>query len=375
MIAEGRDKSNARSGAWRRRQLLAAAALLLEGCAVHPPRPALTAAQGARQDGIFLMADGAVLPYRAWLPQDRPRAVVLALHGFNDSRDAWELPAPAFAAAGIGLIAPDQRGFGAAPGRGHWPGTATLVADAAHLARLVRERFPGVEVLAMGESMGAAVLMLLATSPLAPDRMRYVLLAPAVWGRAQMNLFAVAALWLAATLAPGLRLTGAGLGVRASDNTEALIRLSEDPLTIHATRISAIRGLVDLMGRALEAAARFPAPGLFLYGGRDELVPAHAMAAAWRALRAGERIGFYPDGYHLLLRDHDRAEVIGDVVSWITDPAAPLPSGAEARARAWLAAHGGRHAPVLLGAGPLRAGPLHANPETSWAPGGTSAGG
>ena len=78
------------------------------------------------EDGSFLMADGAGLPFRAWLPQGaaerEPAAVVLALHGFNDSRDAWELPGPAFAAAGVAVFAPDQRGFGATAARGLWPG-------------------------------------------------------------------------------------------------------------------------------------------------------------------------------------------------------------------------------------------------------------
>ena len=40
----------------------------------------------------------------------------------------------------------------------------------------------------MGESMGAAVLMVLATEPHAPHVEGYVLIAPAVWGRAEMNL-------------------------------------------------------------------------------------------------------------------------------------------------------------------------------------------
>ena len=97
----------------------------------------------------------------------------------------------------------------------------------------------------------------------------------------------------------------------ASDNREALIRLSTDPLTIQRTRVDALGGLVDLMDAALAAAPRLRAPALFLYGGHDELVPKEATAATWRALprggAAGPRIAYYPDGYHLLLRDLDRA--------------------------------------------------------------------
>ena len=58
--------------------------------------------------------------------------------------------------------------------------------------------------------------------------------------------------------------------------------------------------------------------------------------ATWRALSGGERRAFYPGGYHLLLRDLDRARPIEDVIAWIRDPSAPLPSGAVPAARTWL---------------------------------------
>ncbi len=165
----------------------------------------------------------------------------------------------------------------------------------------------------------------------------YVLIAPAVWGRAEINLPTRALLWIADAIAPGVRLTGGGLvKVTASDNREALIRLSNDPLTIHATRVDAVKGLVDLMDKALAAAPHMPAPSLFLYGGHDELIPPNATAATWRDLPSNVDRAFYPDGYHLMLRDKDRARPIGDILAWIHDPNAPLPSGADQAAQAWL---------------------------------------
>ncbi len=321
------------------RPLALALLLLLAGCvgngaaplaAFPPPPPTVTS-------GVFVMPDGARLPYREWLPSGPPGAVVLALHGMNDSRDAWEIPATDLARAGMAVIAPDLRGFGAAPHRGLWPGTRALMEDARAMALRLRGRFPHTRLILMGESMGAAVLMCLATLPDPPPVDGYVLVAPAVWGRAEMNVFLRATLWLADGVAPGLELTGAPVRKVASSNRDALIRLSRDPLTLRATRIDAIHGLVDLMDAALAAAPRFNAPALFLYGGRDELVPEEATAATWRALPPGERRAFYPQGYHLLLRDLDRARPLADIVAWIENPSAPLPSGAEPAAQGWLA--------------------------------------
>jgi alpha-beta hydrolase superfamily lysophospholipase len=285
----------------------------------------------------FIMPDGTALPYRDWLPQGPPRAVVLALHGMNDSRDAWEYPAPAFVAAGIAVFSPDLRGFGATRTRGLWPGSDGLTEDARVMAGLLRARYPHTKLILMAESMGAAALMVLATDPDPPPVDGYVLIAPAVWARSEMGVLMRATLWLADHTVPGLTLTGGGfVKVMASDNREALIRLGTDPLTIRATRVDAIKGLVDLMDLAAAAAPRFHAPALFLYGGHDELVPPRATAAMWRALPPGPVRAFYPGGYHLLLRDHDRAAPIGDILAWIAEPGTPLPSGADKAAAAWL---------------------------------------
>jgi alpha-beta hydrolase superfamily lysophospholipase len=332
--------STSHPGSPTRRALLAAgAASVLAGCVSVSARQGAPQPPPAVQDGAFVMPDGARLPFRCWLPAGAPHSVVLALHGFNDSRDAWEVPAPTLTEAGFAIYGPDQLGFGSAPSRGLWAGTATMVADAAEMARQVALRHPGARLVLLGESMGGAVLMCLATGKLAPPGARYVLVAPAVWGRASMNLFLRASLWIGTALMPGMTLTGAPIRVTASDNRDAIIRLSRDPLTIHATRVSTLHGLVDLMDAAFAAARVFAAEGLFLYGGLDELVPKGAMATMWRELPpGGARAAYYPGGYHLILRDRERAVALADIVAWVRDPRAPLPSGADRAAASWLAA-------------------------------------
>jgi acylglycerol lipase len=319
--------------------LMAMAMLSLTDCAseLAPPGPAVI--QPEATTDAFVMPDGYRLPYRVWLPSaPHPRAVVLALHGMNDSRDAWEIPGPDFAEAGIAVYSPDQRGFGGTASRGYWSGTQGPVDDARVMARLLQQRYPGVPLYLMGESMGAAVLMVLATEPHAPNVAGYALVAPAVWGRAEMSPFLRGTLWFASHTVPGLTLENRGyVKITASDNHAALVRLSEDPLTIHATRVDATEGLVDLMDAALASAAKFRARALFIYGGKDDLIPKQATLATWRALPKGETtLAYYPQHYHLVLRDLQRAPVIGDMVAWMKNPAAPLPSGADKAAAEWM---------------------------------------
>ncbi len=285
----------------------------------------------------FVTGDGLALPLRAWLPADgAPRAVILALHGFNDYSKAFEDAGAFWAARGLATFAYDQRGFGAAPHHGLWPGTSAMTADLRDALALLRNRYPGIPLYLVGDSMGGAVILAASAQEETLAVEGAVLVAPAVWARATMPVLYRAALWLGAHTMPWLTLTGRGLKIQASDNIEMLRALGRDPLIIKATRIDAISGLADLMDEALAAAPAFNLPALLLYGGKDEIVPEDPTLRLWQSLpaeaHARQRRALYANGWHMLLRDLDAKVVWSDIANWIADPAAPLPSGAEDRA-------------------------------------------
>ena len=76
-------------------------AAFLGACAprLQPPGPG-RAAPAIAADHL-VMDDGAKLPLRVWKPAGEPRAVILALHGFNDYSKAFEEPAKRWTALGI----------------------------------------------------------------------------------------------------------------------------------------------------------------------------------------------------------------------------------------------------------------------------------
>jgi acylglycerol lipase len=329
-----------------RRHLIAGLGLLLAGCAA-PDRAdyvSLLAPQETPDpttphlaEEAFVTADGARLPLRSWLPRGEPKAVILALHGFNDYSNAFAGPGAALARRGIATYAYDQRGFGAAPLHGRWVGRWQLAEDLSEASRLLRARYPGVPLYLLGDSMGGAVV---AVAMAGEDGIRkpsadgIILAAPAVWGRETMGLAQRSALWASVRIAPTMPVTGRGIvHVQPSDNIAMLRALGRDPLVIKATRVDAIYGLVDLMDAALASAPRLDVPLLYLYGERDEIVPkaptermiAH-LPSAWHE---EQRVAWYANGYHMLLRDLDAAVVVGDIASWIASRESPLPSGAD----------------------------------------------
>jgi acylglycerol lipase len=306
------------------------AALVAQNAASAPATPRL-------DEHALITPDGVQLPLRVWLPKGEVTAVVLALHGFNDYSNAFEGPAQALAWRGIATYAYDQRGFGEAPLRGRWPGRWQLAADLATASQLVRARHPGVPLYLLGESMGGAVVTVAVTGETGTPRPvadGIILVAPAVWGWQTMGPLERGALAFGMRVLPSLTVTGRGIiKIQPSDNIEMLRALARDPLVIKATRVDTIYGLVDLMGAAFEAGPRLDLPLLYLYGERDEIVPKKPTRLMIEHLppsaRGGQRIAWYANGYHMLLRDLESAVVVGDIASWIARRQAPLPSGAD----------------------------------------------
>ncbi|HST91197.1 MAG TPA: alpha/beta fold hydrolase [Brevundimonas sp.] len=317
--------------------LALALTLSLSACATPAVQPTLTPppafAGPALTTDALVMDDGARLPLARWAPEGEPWAVVVALHGMNDSRAAWRLAGPWWAERGIETWAIDQRGFGQAPGRGVWAGEGRMADDLRTAVALARTRHPRARIAVVGESMGGAVAIAAFASDRPPAADGVVLLAPAVWGWSAQGPLNRASLWVTARIMGDRAVAAPEWAVRdryASDNMLELIRNGRDPNSILATRFDALYGLVGLMETASTRLGDVRVPTLLLYGASDNVIQKAPMRMALE--RAGERSGFrtgwYSEGWHILNRDLQAATVYRDVEAWLRDPAAPLPSGA-----------------------------------------------
>lgn len=320
----------------RRLFLLSGAAASLAGCA---PTVQLAGAPGLdfagpRLEGdVFVSFDGARLGLTRWMTPGEPAVVVVALHGMNDYANAFHFAAPVWAGQGIATYAFDQRGFGRSPRRGVWGGEALMTEDLRVCVDLVRQRHPAAAVVVAGESMGGAVAIAAFASDRPPAADRLALLAPAVWGWSRQPLPYRTALWFTAHLAGETVLKPPAWvadRVHPSDNIEELIAMGRDPLMIWGARNDALYGLVDLMQTAWAGIGRVKVPVGYFYGAKDEVIPGKPSLEAAARLKPADRTAWYAKGYHLLIRDHQRAVVIADVAAFILDPGAPLPSGSPA---------------------------------------------
>jgi alpha-beta hydrolase superfamily lysophospholipase len=308
--------------------------LLLAACFVPRVQDPVDRPQEARlEQSRVALSDGAALPLVTWGATDaRPRAVIVAVHGLNDYSAGFADTAEYLAAQGFVTYAFDQRGFGAAAEPGIWAGEDVLADDVWQVTELIRQRHTGVPVYALGESMGAAVLLhALARHP-GEWIDAAVIMAPAVWNRHEMPWYARAALPVLAHTWRSLKFSGRSLDRSPTNDPAVLRRLSEDPLVIHKTRVDVLWGIANLMDAVTTEPLRVDVPMLILYGGRDEIVPPNAVCAWLASLEPSERrqFAFYPEGWHLLTRDLQAATVKADLAAWLASPGVTLAAQTDA---------------------------------------------
>jgi acylglycerol lipase len=309
------------------RRFLACFMLLLAGCAPTFAPPVVTRVTPMVTDNAIVARDGARLPLRRWEAEgqnsDKPRAVIVGLHGMSDYSSAFDPPGKVWAKLGITTLAYDQRGFGRSDHPGIWAGADMMRTDLDDAVAAARARYPGVPVFALGESMGGAVVLTALASDAPPAVDGAILVAPAVWSRGDMPLLYRTALFMGAHLLPGMILSNNAAKsvakVVPSDNVPMMIALGKDPLFQKKTRTDTLFGLVNLMDEARTAPQNIknPPPILFLYGANDQVIPAKPTQAVIAALGGNATVKRYEHGWHMLLRDLEGEVVDRDVADWV----------------------------------------------------------
>jgi acylglycerol lipase len=276
-----------------------------------------------RLDGDqFVAGDGAALPLLEIAPEGPPRAAILALHSFGDFGGSFEELGGGLAAAGYLVYAPDQRGFGAGPHPGRWPGADALIADAQELLATLRAAHPPeLPWYVIGESMGGSVALAAFAGGDAGLR-GLVLIAPGVRkgyrGRVPYNLLYGAA---------GTLLPAASVAIepeRSVYTVAAQTRLAADPRVLRRVRADTYFGLLRLADRGSFAAERVTLPTLVQVGDADSFVPRSAICTLMRDLPEDRTVGRgYAGGVHRVLHQQDHAARLAqDILVWL-DGATP----------------------------------------------------
>ena len=291
----------------------------------NPPMPQLDP-----DANRMISFDGAELGLTVWETDEPPEIVIVGVHGMNDYANAFHMAAPYWAERGVKTYAYDQRGFGRSVGRGQWPEEELMREDLRTAVQLVKDEHPDAVLAVVGISMGGAMTMTAFGSERPPEGVdRVVFSGPGLRGWGSIPFVQRVALWTSVRVRPGWVVRPPRfVKIEPSDNIEMLQRLWTDPLGIRNNQIEQVHGVVSLMENAHQAAPKLPidTPMLLTYGARDIVIPENGVRRTAKHLPDHVRTAYYPEGYHMLLRDLQAETVFDDVLSFLRDPIAPLPS-------------------------------------------------
>jgi acylglycerol lipase len=278
--------------------------------------------------------DGETFSYSAWnaelSPDTRPRAVVVGVHGLSGAALDYEPLGSHLARFGVATVALELRGQGNDPRmerRGDLVQIDDWFADLKAFFALVRSIYPDVPIYYYGESMGAALLTrFLAQAREADLPTGLILASPVValadktpWWQEQLYRFF---LWLD----PAYRIDVRKFTKPKKNEPPKLVTRDEAhrrwfetaPHKLDFFTIRFFRNLRELIAGCFAAAIQIRVPVLVMYAANDIFIPPALVEEFFARLGSSDKeLRFFPESYHLLLHDHDKAKALQCIEVWL----------------------------------------------------------
>lgn len=256
---------------------------------------------------------------RRAVPEERPRANIVIVHGFGDhcARYAWVMDQ--FLAAGMATFAYDQRGHGRSPGkRGYVGRFEDFLDDLDAFLEHLQPELPEAPLFLMGHSMGGMVLARYAETREIRAR-GLVFSSPFLAFSDDVPKFLIALGPVLARVMPWLPLSG--VDNRGLSRDPAVVEAADnDPLCYHG-RVAAHTGseFYRMIRDIRSDFRKITAPMLVLHGGADRVVsPSGSKALHEGAASADKTLQVYPEGYHEVFNDLDKETFMAGILAWIT---------------------------------------------------------
>lgn len=260
---------------------------------------------------------GAKLHVTHWLPEGRPRAIVLLAHGYAEHAGRYNHVAKRLTDAGYALYAIDHWGHGRSDGTpGFVPRFSAFTDGMAELLTLVEVNHGDTPRLLLGHSMGG----LIATLFLIERQQAFVAAAlsgPAILPAAPPSRFTV---WISRFLSRFFpRLGVLALDAKGVSRDPAVVAAYQaDPL-VYPGKIGARLGkeFMDAMAAAQAGAPEITLPILIQHGEADRLTAPDGSRYLFEHVSSADKLlKIYPGLFHEIYNEPEQGVVLDDLVGW-----------------------------------------------------------
>jgi acylglycerol lipase len=270
--------------------------------------------------GRFKSAGGADIYHQCWLPDGRPKAALLIVHGLAEHSGRYENIVNHFVPRGYAVYGLDHLGHGRSDGR-------RVYVDRFHdfldpiktYCDIIRKRQPDIPMYLVGHSLGG----LIGAAYLLEHPHGFcgaILSGPAVKIPENTALITILAGKLLSVLIPrfGLLQLEADGVCRDPAVVEAY---KEDPL-VHSGKVTArlASEMLKTMRYVTAKAAGIELPVLIVHGGEDRIVDPDSAQMLYDGIGSEDKtLKIYEGLYHEVFNEPEREHVLGDVEEWLED--------------------------------------------------------
>jgi alpha-beta hydrolase superfamily lysophospholipase len=271
-----------------------------------------------RSERSFDGVGGTKIVYDVWTPNTDPTGVVVLCHGYAEHARRYDHVAARFGEAGLITYALDLRGHGRSGGkRVYLRNISEYTDDFHHLVGIATAEYPELKRVVLGHSMGGGVVFTYGVEH-PDDYALMVLSGPAVYAQDAVSSVMIAVANVIGSILPGLPVEN--LPADAVSRDPAVVAAYEaDPLVHHGKLPAGIAKALIGVGETMpQRASALTAPLLVVHGGHDKLIPVAGSERLVECVASEDvHLKVYPELYHEVFNEPERALVLDDVVSWI----------------------------------------------------------
>ncbi|TXE10278.1 alpha/beta hydrolase [Algoriphagus aquimarinus] len=263
--------------------------------------------------------DNQELYLQAWMV-DSPKASLLLVHGLGEHSSRYLPLVEKLNAVGVSIFTFDGRGHGkSVQGKptAYFDSYEDYLKDIDALFGKVKSYVPGVPAFIYGHSMGGGLVAAYALK-YQPETAGVIMSSPAIKPAEGTSMILIAISSLVSKYFP--RVKALQLDAEKISRIPAEVeKYLNDPL-VYTEAIPARTGyeLLQMMRFIQENASKFSLPFLLMHGTDDGLTnPKGSELLFEKAKSLDKTLKIFPGGYHELINDLDREEVMKLIVNWI----------------------------------------------------------
>src|ERR1700682_1341844 len=271
-----------------------------------------------RSERTFDGVGGVRIVYDVWIPEATPRGVVVLSHGFGEHARRYDHVAQRFGESGLVVYALDHRGHGRSGGkRVYLKDMSEYIGDFDTLVGIAASDYPGLKRVVLGHSMGGGIVFAYGVEH-PDDYTAMVLSGPAVDAQSAVSPVMAFVAKALGSIVPGLPVEQLPTDAVSRDPA-GVAPYDAAPLVHHGKLPAGIARALLLVGDTMpQRAAALTAPLLVVHGGQDRLVPVEGSHRLVECVGSEDvNIKVYPELFHEVFNEPERAVVLDDVASWI----------------------------------------------------------